>query len=369
MHTCSEVQLRRAARDSYVRIPTFVAQKMSNNRALASDFSGWYLPWGDLGLYLYFYLYYRIGMFNSLRIYAQNLFHPAYACRILRTQDLFCVSAPYSGKGSTSQVLVWYNIFTEETQGHILVAGFELVIRLMPKRSANIVLVQTLAERWWDTTHTFHIAGLEMTITSHDFHRMIGLRFDGVSISLEDESGVRLRIDLLGRRVIYLAERVCCQLAGEDVDWVLMDPLVFMLAPHSMTNVEHDLWRSGIPFTNRVTDELDHDEFSGTCLMPSLTVPEGLTAGALIDPPHLPWSVYAYGPNGFAWERPVESNINVTGYLFPKGTWAVSSLSFLFLHPNTCSNNLSFKIQPTIQEHEEPLWLVGNLKLELIEYS
>ena len=45
------------------------------------------------------------------------------------------------------------------------------------------------------------------------------------------------------------------------------------------------------------------------------------------------------------------------------------SLSILLLHPNTCSNNLSFKIQPTIQEHEELIWPMGNLKLELTKYS
>ena len=39
------------------------------------------------------------------------------------------------------------------------------------------------------------------------------------------------------------------------------------------------------------------------------------------------------------------------------------------MHLNTCSNNLSFKIQPTVQEHEELVLLTGNLKLELTEYS
>ena len=63
---------------------------------------------------------------------------------------------------------------------------------------------------------------------------------------------------------------MCCQLAGEDVPWVLVDQSVFMLTPCSMTDAEYDLWRLGIPFTNRVTDELDYDEFSGTHLMHSL---------------------------------------------------------------------------------------------------
>lgn len=48
-----------------------------------------------------------------------------------------------------------------------------------------------------------------------------------------------------------------------------MDPLVFMLGPRSMMDVEYALWRPGIHFTNWVTDKLDYDEFNGTHLMPS----------------------------------------------------------------------------------------------------
>ena len=36
---------------------------------------------------------------------------------------------------------------------------------------------------------------------------MIDLQFDGVSISLEDESGIRLGVDLLGRR--YATKTIC----------------------------------------------------------------------------------------------------------------------------------------------------------------
>ena len=38
-----------------------------------------------------------------------------------------------------------------------------------------------------------------------------------------------------------------------------MDPLVFMLAPRSVTTAEYDLWRPGIPYTKRVMAELDYD--------------------------------------------------------------------------------------------------------------
>ena len=44
------------------------------------------------------------------------------------------------------------------------------------------------------------------------------------------------------------------------------------------------------------------------------------TAGAPINPPHLPWSVYAYNPDDFAQERVVGHNTNVMGYPFPEGT-------------------------------------------------
>ena len=39
-----------------------------------------------------------------------------------------------------------------------------------------------------------------MTIILHDFHRMIGLWFDGVSICLKDELGIQLGAVLLGSR-------------------------------------------------------------------------------------------------------------------------------------------------------------------------
>ena len=55
----------------------------------------------------------------------------------------------------------------------------------------------------------------------------------------------------------------------------------------------------------------------------------GPTVGAPIDLPRLPWSIYVYGLDGFAWEHVVGYNTNVMGDLFPEGTQAVSSFSFL----------------------------------------
>ena len=53
--------------------------------------------------------------------------------------------------------------------------------------------------------------------------------------------------------------------------------------------------------------------------------------GAPIDPPHLPWSIYAYDPNGFSRKHMVGRNINVMGYPFPERTRAVSSLPLFAL--------------------------------------
>ena len=61
--------------------------------------------------------------------------------------------------------------------------------------------------------------------------------------------------------MIYLAKWVCCQLAGEDVPWIPMGPPMFMLTPRCMTNMEYKECGLGIPFTNRVINESDYEEF------------------------------------------------------------------------------------------------------------
>ena len=65
---------------------------------------------------------------------------------------------------------------------------------------------------------------------------------------------------------------------------------------------------------------------------------EGLAAGALIDPSSFHWSVYAYDPDGFTWERLAGRNTNVTSYPFPEGTGTVSSPSSLFSFLSTLTS-------------------------------
>ena len=70
--------------------------------------------------------------------------------------------------------------------------------------------------------------------------------------------------------------------------------------------------------------------------------------GALINPSHQPWPIYSYGPDGFAQEHPLGRNTNVTSYHFPNGTWAVSSLSFLFYFLSILASQHLF-LQPFLQ--------------------
>jgi hypothetical protein len=59
-------------------------------------------------------------------------------------------------------------------------AGFKHFVETQPTNSAKKTLFCALTEKWWDTTHTFHITGVEMTIMSYDVYRLTGLRINGV---------------------------------------------------------------------------------------------------------------------------------------------------------------------------------------------
>ena len=69
-------------------------------------------------------------------------------------------------------------------------ADFKPILSLLLKKFAGATLVQGFIERWWDTTHIFHIIEQEMTMIPYDFHHMIGLSFEGSIINLDGVSGI-----------------------------------------------------------------------------------------------------------------------------------------------------------------------------------
>ena len=59
---------------------------------------------------------------------------------------------------------------------------------------------------------------------------------------------------------------------GMDGPQILRDPPEFMLALHSMTDVEYNLWGSDIAYAEWLLEGLDYDDFNITRLMPSFTI-------------------------------------------------------------------------------------------------
>ena len=109
-------------------------------------------------------------------------------------------SSFYASRRSITKVVEQYNLLVLETKAYIWEAGFEPIIDILLEKSANATLVQCFIERWWDTTHTFHIVEREMTVTSYNFYYMIGLSFEGVIISLDGVSSIQLGFDRLERK-------------------------------------------------------------------------------------------------------------------------------------------------------------------------
>ena len=101
----------------------------------------------------------------------------------------------------------WYNLLVPKSRAYIWEAGFKPILSLLLEKSASATLVKCLIKRWWDTTHTFHIAEREMTMTPYDFHCMTGFSFEGAIINLDSVLGIQLGLDMLGRK--YPTETIC----------------------------------------------------------------------------------------------------------------------------------------------------------------
>uniref|UniRef100_A0A2N9J9C1 Aminotransferase-like plant mobile domain-containing protein n=1 Tax=Fagus sylvatica TaxID=28930 RepID=A0A2N9J9C1_FAGSY len=67
------------------------------------------------------------------------------------------------------------------THALVKLADFKKFIELQPTEFAKKIFLYALAKRWWDTTHTLHIAGVGMTVIPYDIHRLTDLRVDGLT--------------------------------------------------------------------------------------------------------------------------------------------------------------------------------------------
>ena len=84
----------------------------------------------------------------------------------------------------------WYKALVDDTKALVYEDSFEPIFRLLSESHTSAILVQSLVERWWNPTYTFHIAKREMIVTPYDFHRMTDLRCDVSLINLEGKSSI-----------------------------------------------------------------------------------------------------------------------------------------------------------------------------------
>ena len=69
-------------------------------------------------------------------------------------------------------------VFTDEVvSGMIAPTGFINFLWLDIHRSGYFALLRALAERWWDTTNTFHFPCGELTVTPAELTLLTGVRF------------------------------------------------------------------------------------------------------------------------------------------------------------------------------------------------
>ena len=90
------------------------------------------------------------------------------------------------GHGTLGKCLEWFNELYESrprVKNNIEQAGFGHFVTLLERPSNDLVILHALAERWWDSTNTFHIRFGEMTMTPPDFAMITGISFDGDCIT------------------------------------------------------------------------------------------------------------------------------------------------------------------------------------------
>ncbi|KAK9997949.1 hypothetical protein SO802_017552 [Lithocarpus litseifolius] len=122
-----------------------------------------------------------------------------------------------------------------------------------------------------------------------------------------------------------------------------------MLAPFSMTDAEYQLGRNGIPYVGCLVDDMDYNEFNETCFMPFLIAEVCIL------------SLYSLLSSFLVFLHMV--TLKYDAYVRCLG----DDLDYNEFNE---THFMPFLIaEPTVEEHEELVWLAGNLKLELTEYS
>lgn len=100
------------------------------------------------------------------------------------------------GHGGPASSLELYRGLPERVRELVDAAGFGFFIPTLTTVKNDHAVLTALAERWQDTSNTFHFSTGEMTVTPLDFTTIIGLRVGGEPISFDlgihkDEASLR----------------------------------------------------------------------------------------------------------------------------------------------------------------------------------
>ncbi|CAB4289612.1 unnamed protein product [Prunus armeniaca] len=117
------------------------------------------------------------------------------------------------GCGNNDKCATWYNKAMHDTmKAKVKQVGFLFFLSILGHgKKGDRPLLVALAERWWDTTHTFHFDEVgEMPMTLTDFTTIIGLRVGGkrLKYDLEIYKNKNKLVKLFGKPIAEL-------LAGE----------------------------------------------------------------------------------------------------------------------------------------------------------
>jgi hypothetical protein len=134
------------------------------------------------------------------------------------------------GGGSNRICGHWYNQLPEPVKDRIAHAGFgEFVKCLVINGRRDRQLIIALAERWWDTTHTFHFDNIgELTMTPKDFSAITGVQVFGKPLEYDMDAHKKRKelLQYFGKRLADIAEPTISNtnIYREHCDWVPKTP-------------------------------------------------------------------------------------------------------------------------------------------------
>lgn len=87
---------------------------------------------------------------------------------------------------TVQDIIGWYNELPRPVLQKLQLTGFQPLIDGLSNTKPDIALINCLAEKWWDTTHTFCFEKLgELTMTPADFTAITGLRVGGKVVQFD----------------------------------------------------------------------------------------------------------------------------------------------------------------------------------------